>query len=560
MDLSGLSWFLLGSMLWFCFWIPTHCNNVPNGPKSCSELRQLYTTKGFSPSGVPPKEISGEHLRICPQGYTCCTSEIEENLANKSRSEFEGMVKEAGRSVQLTLVSQHKVFDAFFQEVLNKSEKSLQENFPAMYGELYSQNVKLFKDIYGELRRYHRGSNINLEEALNEFWARLLERLFKQLNPQHQITDEYLDCMLKHAEQHHPFGEVPRELKLRATRAFIAVRSFVQGLSLGGDVIRKVSQVPLSPECTRAIMKLVYCPHCRGLSSVKPCSNYCHNVMKGCLANQADLDAEWKNLVESMLQVADRFETPASVEMVIGTVHIKISEAITILEENKDHFTSKVFQGCGNLKVTAKGSGNDDKKKRGKQHNEEKFASPSGLQLEKLVSDVKVKLRDIKDYWVALPNALCNERIAATPSNEDKCWNGMTKSRYLPEVMGDGLANQINNPEVEVDITKPDSLIRQQILQLKIMTNRLKNAYNGNDVDFQDASDDISGSGSGDGCSEQACVGGSSRRSNNLNPAGSGPELKQTTQSKNEANSKPIPTSLLFSFVVVFLAVQNHRR
>lgn len=54
--------------------------------------------------------------------------------------------------------------------------------------------------------------------------------------------------------------------------------------------------------------------------------------------------------------------------------------------------------------------------------------------------------------------------------------------------MGDGLANQINNPEVEVDITKPDMTIRQQIMQLKIMTNRLSNANIGNDVDFQDTS------------------------------------------------------------------------
>lgn len=61
-------------------------------------------------------------------------------------------------------------------------------------------------------------------------------------------------------------------------------------------------------------------------------------------------------------------------------------------------------------------------------------------------------------------------------------------SRYLPEVIGDGLANQINNPEVEIDITKPDMKIRQQIMQLKIMTNKLKNALNGRDVDFQDNS------------------------------------------------------------------------
>lgn len=54
--------------------------------------------------------------------------------------------------------------------------------------------------------------------------------------------------------------------------------------------------------------------------------------------------------------------------------------------------------------------------------------------------------------------------------------------------MNDGLTNQINNPEVDVDITRPDTYIRQQIMALRVMTNKLKNAYNGNDVNFQDTS------------------------------------------------------------------------
>lgn len=63
--------------------------------------------------------------------------------------------------------------------------------------------------------------------------------------------------------------------------------------------------------------------------------------------------------------------------------------------------------------------------------------------------------------------------------------------RYLPEIMNDGLTNQINNPEVDVDITRPDTFIRQQIMALRVMTNKLKNAYNGNDVNFQDTSKKI---------------------------------------------------------------------
>lgn len=47
------------------------------------------------------------------------------------------------------------------------------------------------------------------------------------------------------------------------------------------------------PACVRALTKMLYCPYCRSMPGLKPCHNYCHNVMRGCLANQADLDAEW---------------------------------------------------------------------------------------------------------------------------------------------------------------------------------------------------------------------------------------------------------------------------
>lgn len=60
--------------------------------------------------------------------------------------------------------------------------------------------------------------------------------------------------------------------------------------------------------------------------------------------------------------------------------------------------------------------------------------------------------------------------------------------RYFPEVQKDGLTNQVNNPEVVVDITRPDTFIRQQIMALRVMTNKLKNAYNGHDIYFQDSS------------------------------------------------------------------------
>ncbi|KAJ8357479.1 hypothetical protein SKAU_G00202730 [Synaphobranchus kaupii] len=442
-------------ILWVCLFCvfagPVFGDNVSSKARSCSDVRQFYSGKGFSLSGVPQTEISGEHLRICPQGYTCCTSEMEDELASLGRRDVEGLVKDAGRSLQISLGGQYKSFEGHFLDLMNRSENSLQETFRVTYGSLYTQNGRVFHDLYGELRRYYRGSSVNLEEALNEFWARLLERLFKASNPQYTIGDEYLECAAKQTETLRPFGDTPRDLKLKVTHAFVAARSFVQGLVVSGEVVRKVSLVPLSPECMRAVMKLTYCPHCRGMGSAKPCANYCRNVMKGCLANQADLHTEWRNLVDAMLQVAERFKGPASVDVVMASLPLRISEAIVTMQENAEVFTSKVFQACGNPRMAGTHSSATDSEigKRGKIIEDKASittTSTTGARLEKLVLNVTAKLKDAERYWVQLPGTLCSDRVVAGPANEDKCWNGMTRASYLPEVMGDGLASQINNP------------------------------------------------------------------------------------------------------------------
>ncbi|KAM9791239.1 glypican-1-like [Syngnathus typhle] len=473
--------------------------------RSCSDIRHFYTGKGFAVNGIPQSEISGEHLRICPQGYTCCTSDMEDSLAVLSRGEMEDLLKDAGRSLQVSLGGQCKAFDGYFLELLNNSALALQETFMSTWRSFYSQNALVFSDLYTDLRHYYRGSNINLEDALNEFWARLLERLFFHANKQYSIGDEYLECVSKQLETLHPFGEVPRDLKIKVTRTFVAARSFVQGLVVSGEVVRKVSQVQLSQECMRAIMRMTYCPHCRGMPTARPCVNYCSNVLKGCLANQADLNTEWRHLAETMMQVSNHFDGPSGLDVVVLSLPYRISEAMTTMVEHLESTNSKLILACGPLREKSVGAAEADVFPKKEKVTVEERSASSANKLGRLVSEVTMRLRDMQSYWTSLPGMLCSDRVAMGAGAEDRCWNGMTRARYLPEVIGDGLASQINNPEVEIDITKPDMAIRQQIMQLKIMTHRLKNALNGNDVDFQDTSDDSSGSGSGAICTDEAC-------------------------------------------------------
>ncbi|XP_041912698.1 glypican-1 [Alosa sapidissima] len=482
-------------------------DSVGSKARSCADVRQFYSGKGFTLNGVPQSEISGEHLRVCPQGYTCCTSAMEETLVALSRRELEGLVREAGRSIQATLNAQYRSFDTYFLELLDGSERWLESEFPEAVGGLYERNAGLFRDLYGDLRRFYRGTPLSLDEALDDLWTRLLERRIKATPnitmATDGLTDDFLECGVKQAEALQLYGEAPRQMKTALVPTLITARAFTQALTSAGEVVRKVSQVPLSAECNRAIMKLVYCGQCRGLGGLKPCPNYCTNVMKGCLANQADLQAEWESLIDALLEVAASFGASPGLDSALFSIPVRISEGLLSLQDGMDTFRSKVWQACGTPTVEpTESAGSEDRRKRSITVLHYKSSSTAAVRLEVQVSDVSSKLKEMLQFWLQLPAALCKSKAA---SSTDRCWNGNTKARYLPEVIGDGLASQINNPEVDVDITKPDMSVRQQIMQLKITTSRLLTALSGQDVDFQDNSDDISGSGSGL-CLGQACV------------------------------------------------------
>ncbi|GLD47350.1 glypican-6-like protein [Lates japonicus] len=73
-------------------------------------MNMLWDCTQFPTCPSSPAAI-GEHLRVCPQGYTCCTSEMEDKLNQQSKLEFENLVEESSHNMRTTFVSRHKKFD-----------------------------------------------------------------------------------------------------------------------------------------------------------------------------------------------------------------------------------------------------------------------------------------------------------------------------------------------------------------------------------------------------------------------------------------------------------------
>ncbi|MCJ8747753.1 hypothetical protein PDJAM_G00157060 [Pangasius djambal] len=357
--------------------------------RSCRDVKQALVDRGFTAIRINQHQTAGEHLRVCSQEYTCCGMEMEDALAHRSKADLERLMEESSSALRTVFTTKHRKFDEFFLELLDNSEKSLNHMFVRTYGNLFMQNSEIFEDLFSELRRYYTGGNVNLEEMLGDFWARLLEKMFQLLNSQFSFTDEYLECVSKYTDQLKPFGDTPRKLKVQITRALAAARTFVQGLMVGREVANRVAKVNVSPGCSKALMRMLYCPYCGGFVDLKPCRSYCQNVMKGCLANQADLDPEWNVFIDSMLLVAERLKGPFNIEAVMEPIDLKISEAIMTMQENSIQVSAKVFQGCGHPKPVRSGSGRSTREvfhARFKPYNPEDMTPSESTGLDRLVS------------------------------------------------------------------------------------------------------------------------------------------------------------------------------
>ena len=111
---------------------------------------------------------------------------------------------------------------------------------------------------------------------------------------------------------------------------------------------------------------------------------------------------------------------------------------------------------------------------------------PTGTSLETLVTDIISKVKDSRNFWTRLPNILCqNPEVGAGKDKvEQNCWNGRDRGTYTQRLTGDGLSAQDQNPEVDVDSSRPDTRINEQKLNLKLASNKLENAYNGHSVEW----------------------------------------------------------------------------
>lgn len=74
---------------------------------------------------------------------------------------------------------------------------------------------------------------------------------------------------------------------------------------------------------------------------------YCLNVMRGCLASMAEVDAHWREFVRSLEGLSVRMHGPQDLEQVLLGAHALVREAVGHARRNAPRLSTQVRHATG---------------------------------------------------------------------------------------------------------------------------------------------------------------------------------------------------------------------
>ncbi|CAK9833719.1 Gpc6 [Anthophora retusa] len=172
--------------------------------------------------------------------------------------------------------------------------------------------------------------------------------------------------------------------------------------------------------------------------------------------------------------------------MLVRPINLKISEAIMVFQENGHDVSQRIFTGCGRP-VLGRQRRRDNRELELESLNFDQETQtddrPSTAAiLDKLVKETRQRVRDSRQFWVYLPYKLCNDGLVVPASNTKECWNGTHVDDFDIPV----ISEEVCLKYCEITNCRRPTIARDQIFALTTITNRLKPAFNGQDVDWID--------------------------------------------------------------------------
>lgn len=489
------------------FWVTFCCLCFAPGadcwaadPDSCHEVKTAYMMRQIGQVElVPETPGTGESLRVCQyDGPTCCTSKMEDNYIAAVRSETQQKMRSYSFELKYLINGHTKAYQETFESLVSFTSNLTSTLFDSAYASLASDCRPLVLRLFHDIKHHLSGdSKSSLENSVQRFYNDLFPLIYRRLlNPgmgpgshhhQTSVTPGHDDCLRITRQDVSPFGPYPRLLVASLSRSLGAGRALSQLLRLAGEVVNATEKASLSRECVRGLVRMHYCSHCRGLTLIRPCTELCFNVMRGCLVGVSELAAPWTSFVVTLQRLAATMATSSnhnSMELALLAIRNHVNDAILHAQLYGPRITATVEKVCGPLAAGPIGHASKSKVPHGDTYVRSETPShrssissfsPEGHQhlkqqpgrsfplkgsradknrsLKKISREFESSIQRYLHFFSELPEMLCESEMEV---EQHSCWSGQdVVESYAGRVVGSSLNAQRDNPEMTVRNTDP---------------------------------------------------------------------------------------------------------
>ncbi|XP_061234907.1 glypican-5-like isoform X2 [Neopsephotus bourkii] len=430
------------------------CGGVAAGKSpSCHEVRTAFQLRQIGPLKLVPDVPTAESgLQICQhRAPTCCTKKMEESYQAAVRRERTQSIQALNFELKYMIVGHITAFQEAFESLLRFAENRTSSLFETAYRPMAKEAAEPVKELFTDISLYILGAETTVESAVLRFFDSLFPLVYSRLiNPGiTDLSEDYTECLRLTRQDINPFGHYSKNMVTELSKSLWASRMLSQALNLGIEVINTTEHAALTKECSKALVKMQYCPHCQGLTLIRPCVGYCLNVMRGCLASVSELDAQWREYISTLEYLTNEMAASHDVEIALMGIWNSINEAILHAQLNGPQLSATVDKVCGQPK-----------------HQEGNLSSDNIVPVKEATADTQTfvmahaslnnrrrefisYMKRSRTFYASIAERLCDGDLVMRDSST--CWNGEdVVESYTSRVVSNGLKAQINNPELKV--------------------------------------------------------------------------------------------------------------
>uniref|UniRef100_A0A8C5MDB8 Glypican 5 n=1 Tax=Leptobrachium leishanense TaxID=445787 RepID=A0A8C5MDB8_9ANUR len=441
---------------------------TPSRPPTCYEVRAAFQLQQVGKARlVPEVPLEESDLEICDnKASTCCTHKMEESYQAAVKRELTHNIEALNFELKYMIVAHTAAFQETFTYLIDRATNQTLSLFDSIYRPLAHDVQDPVRELFMDISLNILGEEMPVDSAVSRFFDALFPLVYNHLiNPSRApLSEEYLECLRLTRQDIDPFGPSFQGMITELSKSLWASRMMKQSLSMAIHVINSTEHAGMTRECTRALVRMHYCPHCQGLTLIRPCVGYCLNVMRGCLASLSDLDTPWRDFISMLVHIAGQMSGSHDLELALLGIRDVVKESIEHSLAQGQNLTSMVEKVCGQLQEETSKKQTPEVKLQKDDIDETRHAPPahmrSSLPLKSSKSDRHRSLKSISRefisymkistaFYATLAERLCDGDLAVRDGST--CWNGEdVVESYTKPVVSNDMKAQVNNQEVKV--------------------------------------------------------------------------------------------------------------